>query len=100
MKCTTCNGSGNVGVIRGVAHEALPCPTCHGTGNLKTKQEDYVERMKEERIQLVERLARLTLFTMSPQMETLATIDQVLLCKQGLHMAKYLEVLNARIERA
>jgi RecJ-like exonuclease len=96
MKCTTCNGSGRVTAEASVSQ----CPTCHGTGNLKTKQEDYVERMKEERIQLVERLARLTLFTMSPQMETLATIDQVLLCKQGLHMAKYLEVLNARIERA
>ena len=98
MKCPTCQGEGVI-INRGYIHEhSEPCPRCKGTGNLK--EPEHIERMEEERLQLAERLVKLTLFTLSPEMGQLDRIDQILLCRQGIHMAKYLEVLNARIDRA
>ena len=70
----------------------------YGTG-VRQAPLTFLDRMKAEHAELVERYNKLTEFTLTPAFKNIPHIEQVDLKEQARHMLKYGLVLGKRIER-
>ena len=61
---------------------------------------DFLDRMKDERAELNERLEKLNDFTCTNKFDGLSVKDKGLLLEQSRHMSSYLRTLDVRIDRA
>jgi len=59
----------------------------------------WQDRLRQERAELALRLEALIEFMKGDQVFQIPGPDQVLLLDQSVHMAKYLKVLDERVER-